>query len=203
MKVLVMAVIIFDVGNVIIKCDQAISEKILAGYGVSHHAAKAIFTDPLYREYSRGSISSHEFSSKMISQHFKKPLTENQVRHAHDQHMFAVDKEVLALMEKLSINHRIAIATDTNDWQTARERQLIDLSKFAAWEFRSHEMHLLKTEKAYWLRVMHDLGEKPANIFYIDDSSEKLKVAEKFGIRCIHFENPAELARSLRHNSLI
>ena len=194
--------IIFDVGNVIIQADHAITHKILQGYGVPKGRAEKFYKAPEYKEFCRGEITGKDFYSALVKKYLKFGLTYGQVVYAHNQHIYAADKNAIEIIKKLS-KFDIAFLTDTNKWQTQRERELVDISVFSKTIFRSHETHMLKTDPGLFPYIIKKLKAKPADMLLIDDSPEKVKKAEQNGLRTICFESPNQLEKELKKQKLL
>ena len=191
------SILLFDVGNVIIDADHAITFKILEGFGVKPENAKLFYSNPQYQEFSRGRINEKEFYSLLIETYLKFSLTYDQVVYAHNQHIYALNKEVKKILDSLS-RATLAFATDTNPWQTVRERELIDLRKYTDKIFRSHEIHMLKIDNGLFPYIINNLKEKPSEILLIDDSSEKIEVGKSYGLSTLQFKTAKQLESQLR-----
>ncbi len=192
-----MQVIIFDVGNVIIKATHEITMRILGEYGVPEQRRGKFFDNPDYDVYSRGMMTSREFYNRLVETHLKFPLKYEQIVRAHDEHMYAVDSGVAGILEKLwGSGRELAFLTDTNEWQTRREKEMVNLAKYSEKIFRSHETHFLKTDEGCFEHVIKELGGDPASLLLVDDSPEKIEMARKHGLQTIQFLSAEQLASS-------
>ena len=187
---------LFDVGNVIVDADHAITYKILGDFGVALNKAKLFYSNDEYLEFSRGRISADAFYQALTEKYLEFPLNYEQVVYAHNQHMYAANKEVEKIIGKMS-SYKIGFVTDTNEWQTARERELVDLRKYSNIIFRSHELHMLKIDNGFFSYLASQLNERPENLLLIDDSPEKIALAEILGFHTITFKNPLQLSQAL------
>ena len=192
-----MSTIIFDVGNVIIKADDAITHRILSGYGVPRDRVKTFFENDEYKEFSRGNINGEEFYRALINRYLRFRLTYTQVVHAHNEHMYGVDSDVVDVIKKLLPNHRIVFLTDTNEWQTERERELIDLRNYSDFIFRSNEMHMLKSDDGTFPYVLAQLKVDPNEVLVVDDSPEKIRKASHYGLNTLQFKSSKQLTTAL------
>lgn len=189
-------IFLFDVGNVIVNADHAITYKMLEEYGVDPDRAKLFYANDDYLEFSRGKISGRNFYDLLVTKYLNLPLSYEQVVDAHNQHMFAVNKKVKDVLAKLPPG-KIAFVTDTNEWQTARERQLIDLTRYSSLIFRSHKIHMLKTDEGFFRYLAQQLQKEPGNLLLIDDSPEKVGLAEASGFSTIIFKDADQLSQAL------
>ena len=189
-------IIIFDVGNVILKANHEITFKILRDLGVSEKRIKTFFKNKDYQEFSRGNINNKKFYQTLVEKYLQHNLSYDQIVNAHNQHIYEVDEEVIKLFQKLSPS-KLVFLTDTNTWQTDREKELINLLSYSDTIFRSHKMHMLKIDKNCFPHIINQLKCNPHQILLIDDSIEKIKAAQKYGLKTIQFKNPKQLVESL------
>ena len=197
-----MTIIVFDVGNVVVKADHNITYTILQGYGVPKDKAKTFFDNEEYGEFSRGNIGGKSFYSALIKKYLQTPLTFEQVVTAHNKHLCGIDEHVVQIVARLP-SQNLVFLTDTNEWQTERERELIDLRKYSRTIYRSHEIGMLKTDEACFPYLINQLKVKPSEILLIDDGLEKIVKAQASGLQTIQFLNSEQLLRDLKAKNLL
>jgi HAD superfamily hydrolase (TIGR01509 family) len=188
--------VIFDVGNVIIKADHSLTYSYLESFGVSKEKAKLFFSNKEYEDFSRGEISEEEFCSS-LNKYLEKNLSCEQLEKAHDIHIYGVDEQVIEILS--SIKEDLFFLTDTNIWQTRREKELVNLNKFSDKIFRSHKVGFLKEDFGCFPFIIKELNEKPENLLLIDDSPEKIEMAKQNGLRIILFTNAEKLRIDLKN----
>ena len=196
-----MKTIIFDVGDVVTTGDFDITYRRLESHGVSSHKARKFFHNEDYLAFSRGEIGSKAFHEALV-RHLGTQLTYDQVVEAHDIHMTGIDQEVVAVLDKLPIES-IVFATDTNEWQTKKEKELIDLIAYTDRIFRSHEIGMLKIDPGCFPYIITCLGKNPSELFFIDNNPKKTKMAEKCGIQSHVFTTGAKLREWLMSKELL
>lgn len=168
-------VALFDVGNVIVRATHEITVAILRDYGIPFSAAVQFYVNDDYPNFARGKITGEEFGKR--TRRRIGGLSVEQIRRAHDAHMYDVDEGTIAILDALRDRGiTIAFATDTNEWQTARERELVNLAAYGR-VFRSHDLGALKADGSVFERIVAELGESPEHILFVDDSSEKIAMA--------------------------
>ncbi|MDP3771741.1 MAG: hypothetical protein Q8R16_05560, partial [bacterium] len=124
-------------------------------------------------------------------------------RRAHDAHLYDVDAETVAILNALrSRGVPLAFATDTNEWQTARERELIDLTPYGR-VFRSHELGALKADGGVFEHIVSELDVEPQHILFIDDSPEKVVCAATLGMVTHRFTTARALQGTLTEYGLL
>jgi len=188
--------IVFDVGNVVIDADQTITYKLLQGLGIPKEQSELFYTNNAYLEFSRGNISGQDFYKALINNYLKNPLAYEQVVKAHNQHIYGVNEGVIQIIQGLS-KYAISFATDTNEWQTAREKEFIDLHLYSKKIFRSHELHKLKVDDGFFNDILKSLNVDPAKVLFIDDDQQKVSMARAQGLEGLVFENYTQLKQSL------
>ncbi|MFA6587573.1 MAG: HAD hydrolase-like protein [Patescibacteria group bacterium] len=189
-------IILFDVGNVVIDADQAITHKLLQSLGVPKEQSELFYKNKEYFEFSRGNICGQDFYKSLINEYLKIPLSYEQVVNAHNQHIYGVNENVIQTIKGLS-KYTILFATDTNEWQTAREKELINLKLYSQHIFRSHELHKLKVDDGFFEGILEFLNINSAEVLFIDDDPQKLNMAIRQGLEGLIFENNLQLKQSL------
>ena len=197
-----MVIVIFDVGNVVIKADHSITHQILVDYGVPQNRAKTFFENYEYKEFGRGNLDEETFYRVLIGKYLKFQLPYESIVKAHDKHLYGVDKGVVGLLSKLPRGN-LAFSTNTNVWQTRREQELIDLRKYSPRIFRSHEIHLLKTDNGCFQYLVSQLKTSPSDTLFVDDKLENTLEAQKHGLQTHHFKSVGQLAAELKRRNLV
>jgi len=151
------------------------------------------FHQSAYGQFARGRITGEQFATSVREAVEAPYLTDALVRAAHDAHIYAVDAEVLAVLESLKGQGvPLAFVTTANAWQTARERELIDLAGRYGPVVRSHEIRMTKTDPGVWSTILAGLGwqdRDPATILLVDDAVANCASARGAGLR-VHQYNP-------------
>jgi len=197
-----MEIVLFDVGNVIIKGNFDLTYRKLEGYGVSRQNAERFYDNEDYHDFSRGKITALQFYDALANNHLQCPsLTYQQVVDAHDAQIYALDEDVVRIISELVSQRKdIAIITDTNEWQTRVEKELVDLTKLGIPSeriFRSHEIGMLKTDEECFPYVLKQLGVDYPDVYLVDDRHEKIEMAQKHGLRTIKFTDSESLVTDL------
>lgn len=191
-----MTILLFDVGNVIVKADHEITHRRLQAYGVPSENAGLFFKNEEYSDFGRGKINGEDFYRALIGKYLRFPLDYRQVKNAHDEHLCGLDEAVVAILDRLPKN-RLAFATNTNEWQTEREKQLIDLGLYSNRIFRSNDIRMLKTDDAYFPHIVDKLQVEAGKIILVDDNPENASKAKKYGLQAIQFSNAGHLLNEL------
>lgn len=189
-------VVLFDVGNVIVRATHAITHVILEDYGIAPEVARRFFANEDYADFARGKLTGEEFAYR-TRRRLGSTLAYDQIRCAHDAHIYAKDEEVVAMLRALRERGvRLAFATDTNEWQTARERELVNLAAYGR-VFRSHDLGALKVDGGVFERILAELDEEPSHVLFVDDSPEKVARAAALDMVTHRFTSAAALRDEL------
>lgn len=182
-------ILLLDIGNVVLFASHSLSYDYLKQLGVPRERAEEMYvgnTD--YLEFSRGDIDEVTFTES-LNWRFGTAFSVAEMRRVHDIHINAVNEPLLDEVRQWN-PRQVAIVTDTNPWQTARERELLG-TRLMAWagEFRSHEMRRMKSDAVFFTQVLDQLSVPAEKCLLIDDSPAKLETADKLGIRTYLFQD--------------
>ncbi len=196
--------IMFDVGNVIIQADNNITYDILERYGVPKENARNFFDIDEFKEFSRGKINGKSFYNKLIQKYLRTDLKYEEVVKAHNMHIYGIDHSVVKILLKLTKGkEKLVFLTDTNEWQTKREKELINLRSYSDRIFRSHKIHMLKTDIGCFPYVIKKLHVEANEILLIDNSIEKVDMARQYNIQTVQFRNADQLIECLKRQNLL
>lgn len=197
-----MTILLFDVGNVIVEADHEITHKRLQDYGIPRAKAQLFFKNEEYFDFGRCKINGRGFYRALIKKYLGIPLEYQQVKDAHDSHLHGIDRAVVAILDRIP-KSQLAFATNTNEWQTERERQLIDLRVYSDKIFRSNEIQMLKTDDAFFPHIVNQLQTPAGEIMLVDDDLENILKAQAHGIQTIQFSNAGQLLKELEIRGII
>lgn len=189
--------LIFDVGKVVALGDENLCYKVLIGYGALPENIKKIFSCNEYYDFLRGKISAHEFYNTLTNQYLRLPLSYDQVSNAFKRALYAIDEGVVGIISRLD-RKNLAFLTDTNVWQEEKLLKLINLKQFSDKIFKSHEIHMVKTDENCFPYVISRLGVNPDDALLIDDSSEKIRMAARHGLQTLQFTDSEQLSHHLK-----
>lgn len=191
--------LIFDIGKVVALGDENLCYKALVNYGVLPVNVEKIFSCSEYYDFLRGKISQYEFYNVLINQYLRSPLSYDEVSSAFKQAIHAVDDQIVWILSQLDRN-KLAFLTDTNVWQEERLSELINLRQFSDKIFKSHEIHMVKTDENCFPYVINQLRVNPNDALLIDDSSEKIQMATQCGLQTLQFINSEKLSHYLKNS---
>jgi len=195
---------LFDIGNVVVYSSHAVTRAWLARYHkISPDKSNKFFAVPEYLQFARGAIGPEEFHNG-IRRDVDESLTIHETRRAHDEHIFGIFQETVAVIGELAKQgDRIAFVTDTNIWQTERVNQLVDLGVFSKEMHESCNIGMIKVDPGFFPYLVDQLKMDPADALLIDDSPEKIEMAQKVGLQTLLFVNPSQLKSELVARKLL
>ncbi len=207
-----MAVVLLDVGNVVARARHSIAHEILEDFGVPREAARQVFNLPQYADFSRGKIGGEDWYNAFLAtlpQGTQGELLLSDFRTAHDRHIYDIDTGVLRIFLDLTRpkDNRIAVATNTNGWQTqVIETELsLDLEGLAAYGvYRSDQIRMLKQDPGYFEHVLAQIERQkgsplgPENVYLVDDNQANLEIAGRLGIHPVFYDISAGIPQASR-----
>lgn len=202
-------VLLFDLGRVILDTKYKIFFQASRDLGVLLETINLCFTAKEYGDFARGKIDGHALCDAIRAITHVPNLTDEQIRDVHDKHIPGLVSGMVELLETVTQKFgadKIIFVTDTCDWQTARQQQLIDLSAYRV--ITSDEIGMLKSDpetvdpqghkRSFFLSVLEKLDLQPQEALLIDDSPENIATARKYHLHAILFENKDQLEEILR-----
>lgn len=185
--------VLFDFNGVIRHIDPEFTPDLERRFdlaaGSIHNAA---FSQPLLSELTTGEISRQEWL-RQIGEHVGSP--EAAVEWG-TQPSWA-DPELLSFVEELrSQGLTTAVLTNGTDEVRAEADQLDVLKHFDAF-FNSADIGVVKPDPRAFQHVLDELGLSGSEVFFTDDSENKLIGARELGIPSHHYTSTATLRDAL------
>lgn len=180
--------VLFDIGNVILRATHQITFAILWDFGARPDKVALFFHQKAYGDFARGRITGEQFAQATREVLEAPWLTDKQIRAAHDAHIYMVDDAVMEVVREIDQNERLlGFVTTTNEWQTEREYQFFDLDPVV----RSHEIGMSKTDPGAWPVILKELGvdfARASEILLVDDARANLIAAEGAGLKAFSYD---------------
>ncbi|RLG14599.1 MAG: hypothetical protein DRN66_01580 [Candidatus Nanohalarchaeota archaeon] len=182
--------IIFDFGNVISAFDNEIFLKEISKFSnksVEELNELIYLSSDITKKYERGNISSDEFFRE-VSKKGNLSIEKNEFIQAYTG-IFRPIEKTHALMKKLKQKYRIALLSNTSEWDFEhgiKQSGIFHLFDEITVSFRVGAM---KPDKRMFLDAIEKLKLKPEECIYIDDIKEYADAAEEVGIHSIHYNS--------------
>lgn len=103
----------------------------------------------------------------------------------------------LALLDELQGRATLACLTNMNCVYWERIRDDMGLGQRLQRCYASHEIGLLKPDRAAYQYVIDDLGRAPGEILFFDDTLKNVEAANAAGMRAWHTRSIVELRRAV------
>ena len=187
--------VIFDMGGVLL---DAVNYKYFRKMeGITNTSEKTIrdFIVSLLVRYESGSMTKHEFDSRIAKRFGIKESEVNWPIFLYDNGK--VKKETVSLAKKLSKRYKVACITNVDKSRYYYAKSLIDYSIFR-FVLASCYFGRSKPDKRIYLEALRRLNVKPSEAIFIDDMEVNVKGARKVGITAIHFKGINGLIRDLK-----
>jgi len=189
--------VLFDVGGVVVNADHERTFKFLQDLEVPRDASKNFYNIEEYLRFAQGFVQGIEFGAALnfvMGTNLGNPV----IRNAHDMHIYEVAEGMPDQLERIPYDQR-GFLTDTNPWQDERVDELIRLRDYTSVEriFRSHEMGMTKADDGCFEKVLGLLDADGDKVLLVDDSPEKIQMAQKYGLETILFTSVAQLEYKL------
>jgi glucose-1-phosphatase len=196
----VIKAIIFDLGGVILKHSETITEDIISRLFNSSPSALEIFQQHKIK-IAKGETTIQELLTLLkINQNSHESLEDllNKWMEHYKELASEIDWELIAFIDKLKKKYAVYLFSDTNSLHNEYNKTRGIYEHFQM-VFKSFEEHVSKKEsKAAFSKFLSKIEEKPGECIFIDDKIGNVENAEKAGIRAIHYKNNQQLEEELK-----
>lgn len=196
-------VIIFDLGNTLIRFDHNISAKKIANlFHVDSEKVRSLFFDSeITREFEKGLISPKVFHSR-ITQFLNIKLPFNDFVSIWND-IFWEDKESCDIARQLKSGYRLFLLSNVNRLHYGYIEKKFDIIKIFDEIILSFAVGAVKPEMKIFEDAVKRAGGDKAAVLYIDDREDLITEARKFGIDSIRFEGAGKLKEELKTRGIL
>ncbi|OGW77649.1 MAG: hypothetical protein A3I73_00370 [Omnitrophica bacterium RIFCSPLOWO2_02_FULL_45_16] len=196
-------VIIFDLGNTLIRFDHNISAKKLANlFHLDAEKVRALFFDSeLTQAFEKGLMSPKVFSARMtkalgITLSFKDfvPIWND---------IFWEDKKACGLARRLKNRYKLFLLSNVSRLHFEYIEKKFDIIKIFDEVILSYAVGAIKPEKMIFEDAVRRAGGDKSAVLYIDDREDLIKEANVFGIESIRFEGADKLEKVLEEKGVL
>jgi putative hydrolase of the HAD superfamily len=193
-----MATLFFDFGNVIGFFDHRIAvRKLILDCDLDENACfRAIYDTDLEDIFEAGRVGAHEFIRRSSAAINYRGTTEH-FRAAFED-IFWPNQEVSDLIPRLAKQHRLVLASNTNEIHAAFFRKTFAdvLQHFAALGL-SYHARARKPARAFFEYCQQFANCPPAECLFIDDLQANVEGGRAFGWRTIRYTGYPDLLKQL------
>lgn len=192
------SVIVFDLGNVLIKFDYNIVRKKLnsvennLGDRLRQYYYSNYF---LHRKFERGEITEYEFVDKMLNV-LNNKIDKDFFCDAYSN-IFTVNQKVVDLLSVLKKNYQLVLLSNTDPIHRKYGWEKYDFLKYFDKKILSYEVGVVKPEDKIYREVESYTKKQPGEHFFTDDIPEYVDAAKKRGWDAVQFKGFESLKEEL------
>ena len=192
--------IIFDLGAVILNINYQNTIDEFSKLGVKNASSfysKKVQTN-LFNQIETGDITAKKFLTELQKETNNASI--NQVSEAWNAMLLDLPKNRLAIIQSLKKEYSIYLLSNTNPIHIDAFKkkmgtvQWIKFCNLFDKMYLSHEVGLRKPNAAIFEYILKKQNLKAHEVFFIDDSSEHIKGANKLGVKTHHLKKGEEIA---------
>lgn len=190
--------IIFDLGNVVLKFDHTISaSKIAKRFGLDkNHLYDLFFDSKITRLHDEGKLSSKEFHSRMTKL-MDVPIGFKNFKDCWNN-IFVMNSGIEPIIKKLKKRHKVYLMSNTNKLHFEFLKKRFAVLKEFDKVILSYKIGELKPHPKIYRYALKAAGTTPQRTIYIDDRKELIDGARALGIESILFRNVGQLKKDLK-----
>jgi HAD superfamily hydrolase (TIGR01493 family) len=177
------AIVIFDLGGVLIDWDGANGLRELLGDAFSPEAARKFWLEsPAVRSFESGRSTSDEFARKAVEELSLSMSPDEWFRQffSWDRGPFPGSSDLLSALESKC---ELGCLSNNNELHWSQIKDHWGFGRFFRYQYLSHEIGMIKPDPEIFEYVLRDLGVPPERILYLDDNPECVEAALKFNLR--------------------
>ncbi len=197
------SVIIFDLGNTLIKFDHGISAKRMANlfHLDSEEIRRLFFDSKLTQAFERGQISPKDFHAGITERLGVKIPFRDFVSIWND--IFWIDEGSCAIARRLKKDYKLFLLSNINRLHYEYIAEKFDILKIFDEIILSFAVGAIKPEKRIFEDAVRRAGGDKAAVLYIDDRDYLVKEAAAFGMESIKYEGSDKFEKDLKEKGVI
>lgn len=192
--------ILFDLGGVLIDVNYNKTAEAFIELGVTNfdELYSQAGQTKLFDDFEVGKISEQSFINSLLP-HCKPGTSPNQAVHAWLSMVLGFKPWKVELLTKLKEKYPLYMLSNTNplhipvvnrEWDKVSDKPLEHYFKKL---YFSHEIHKRKPHPETFRFVCEDIGLKPEEVLFIDDSIQHVEGADKAGLQTIFLKDEEKL----------
>ncbi len=171
--------IIFDLGNVIIDINPALTAKKFIEHAPEreNEIKNSLLNTELFYAFEKGNIGIADFE-RGICQLLKKELTSKQIITAWNALLLGIPSERITLLKNLKNKYRTFILSNTNQVHVAHIEEAYPLVEWVEKVYYSCDMGKRKPDIAIYEQVLSENNLLPEATLFIDDNLDNVHTAK-------------------------
>ncbi len=193
-----MAVVLFDIGNVLVKLrfERGIARLAALSGRCSPHELRALMHSPLKQANDRGDHDERTFLRE-LSAAIGAPGVDPRALVSAWVDIFDRWPEAEALLEDvLTAGHRVILMSNTDAIHMAHLRRTVPLLERVHGAHLSYEAHVLKPDPAFFTGAIARFQLDPAQCMFVDDLAENVAAAAAVGLPSVQHLGDVDAIRS-------
>lgn len=190
--------VIFDLGGVIINIDYALTIQQFTDFGCANF--KEIYTQhkqtTLFDQYETGKITDTLFRKELLSL-LGLSLSDEQFDNAWNAMLLDIPQARLNYIRQIKHKgYKTILFSNINNIHFKKFLTILEQSGYLTCfadlfdkEYYSHICNFRKPHEVSFLNILHDLGLKPHEVLFIDDSIQHINGAKAVGIHAELIDN--------------
>lgn len=196
--------VVFDMGGVILDLDMERCKSTFrdrAGFVTIDEYIDTYHQRGFWGELEEGKITREEFLKKCMEN--SRPGTSNEVLlECFHAFIHGIPQEKVDYINALAERYPLYLLSNTNpvamEVSRGKFKEVgLDLNKVFKKLFLSYEMKMLKPSREIYLKTIEEIGLKPEEILFVDDSERNCEVAESVGIKTLRYEPFTDLEEAV------
>ena len=197
------AIVLFDLGGVLINWDGANGLRELLGDEFSPEAARKFWLEsPSVRNFESGRSTRDEFARKAVEELNLSMSPDEWFRQffGWDRGPFPGSLELLSALESKC---ELGCLSNNNELHWSQIKDQWGFGRFFRYQYLSHEIGMIKPDPEIFEYVLRDLGVPPEQVLYLDDNPECIDAALKFNFRAEKAQGLSEVSQVLSSEGLL
>lgn len=188
-------VVLFDLGGVLIRFGGVKAMRLLANIDSEEELWHKWLTCDWVRTFERGRCSPDDFATGLVAD-WELSVTSSEFLDQFRRWPEALHAGAEALVEELRGQTRVGCLSNTNalHWEQLAGWRLTEMFEL---RFLSHEMGLIKPDRAVFEHVAETLEIPPARIVFLDDNALNVDEARSVGFTAVQVRGVEESRSAL------
>jgi putative hydrolase of the HAD superfamily len=194
--------IIFDLGNVVLRFDHNISAAKIAGrFGLDRNRVYELFFDSeLTKLHDEGKISSRAFVSRITGQLGVKMGFDDFKQCWND--IFFANKGMAPLIKRLKRRYKVYLMSNTNRLHFEFIKDKFRIIGLFDKLVLSYKVRAMKPDPRIYRYALKVAGTAPESAIYIDDRKDLIELSRPLGMRNLLFTGVDRLKKDLKKLSV-